>query len=47
MCNESDYLIWSDDDMATQRLFGVAKGIDTSMASQVTFKDNNGKLGHM
>ena len=47
MRNASDYLTWSDDDMATQRPFGVAKGVDTGMASQAIFEDNNGKLGHM
>ena len=37
----------SDDDMATLRLFGLAKGVDTHMASQATLEDNNGKLGHV
>ena len=34
MRSESDYPTWSDDDMATQRPFGVVKGVDIDMASQ-------------
>ena len=44
--NASDYVTWSDDDMATQRPFGVAKGVDTGMASQTTFEDSNGVSGN-